>query len=86
MQIDSYSGAIDATAIGVLTANTKENFFRVGVFARTWKAWIKFFNGKTEKWYRPFKCGEGAIAKAYLTAAGQAYKAQYMFTITPIGA
>lgn len=84
LALDSYSGATDATAVMVVTANTKENFFIAEAEQPKWTSWERLFDGKTINWVKNYKVGAGAFARGFINGS-QPYKAMYSITTTPIG-
>jgi hypothetical protein len=63
----------------VLTCNTKENYHIVEVEAPKWLSWKDIDDGEKINYVKRYRAGLGAVARPFVTSAGQAYKAQFSF-------
>jgi hypothetical protein len=82
IQIENTAITAGATIDGVLTANTKENFFLVEVENPVWTSWAAIDDGEAIAFVKRYKAGWGALARPFLGTT-YAYKAQFNIDSIP---
>ena len=83
MGIDSYDGGDGSAAVGIITANTSENFKFVKIHDFEWKEWKEIETEEKSVWVKKMRAGVGYLAVPYFDATEQPYKSQYNFICTP---